>query len=483
MGTKWFFLISGLLLAAVSVFAVATLPGVQSDRPVIYWNTDANPARELQVELFERWLVDRGYEPVDLRVDTNNAGVMKVIIQSAAGVSSELVDIYGGGQLRQYVAAGVLLDVTDHASRYGFEPDKTYAAAHPEIVVDGRQYSFPCNVSSGPLTLNRRLLEREGLPLPKFDWTWDEFLEWALAVKKTDDRGRVVRYALMPFEPLHVWQTNGASIFNETMTRCVLDSEAALEASRFFYSLMFEHEVMPTTFVRDAMASESGYGGPMLQWIGSERVVGAKVGRFGLIQLRRFENFAPDVALVPHKVMPMQRVGARSAGISASVENPELALRFLEFLADEPYNRMIVQDSDALPPNPAAAQSPEFRNPPRFPSEHGVHEKYSRSALEHGVGSEYSPFVSPYTVGRLLERYDSGVQSRSLSIEEAMRRMTDEINREIERTIRRDEKLRARYEAALERQERIDAIKAAGEPVPAAMIDNPVLRRLREAGR
>lgn len=122
-------------------------------------------------------MVENGYGAVDLELDCNNSGTMKVIIQSVSGVGSEIIDVYEGGQLRKYVAAGVLRDVTDLAKEYGFDLDKTYPAVREEISVNGRQYTFPCNVTGWPLTINRGLLELEGLPLPKFDWTCDEFLD------------------------------------------------------------------------------------------------------------------------------------------------------------------------------------------------------------------------------------------------------------------------------------------------------------------
>jgi len=480
---KKLIVISALVLIGLSVLVVGTLPERRSDVPLLYWTTDANPARGLQMAAFEKWMADKGYRAVDIRLDSNNTGTMKVIIQSDSGVGSEIIDIYSGAQLQQYVAAGVLTDVTDLAKEYGFGLDKTYKYVREEITVDGRQYSFPCNVTAWPLTINKALLEREGLPAAKFDWTWDEFLEWCLKVRKVDKNGRVTRYAIWPFDIWRIWPTNGGTIFNETMTRCTLDSPQVLEATQFYYDLMFKHRVMPTPSDQSAAASQGGYGGSRVQWLGNEMVVAIHIGRFGLIQLRKFKDFEPDVALYPHKVVPIMFLYSRSAGVNAIAKDKKLAARFLQYLADRPYNEIIIADSDSLPPNPKMAETSEFLTPVEFPGEHGAHAKYLRAVEEYGVGREYSRFVLPTVVDSKIEYYFSGVASKDITVKEALRKITDAINLEISRAVDRDNKLKPLYDKALARQREIDRLKAAGKKVPLDMIDNPVIRRLREAGK
>jgi len=482
-GLKALFAIGIAVMLALTVLAVGTLPGQRSDMPILYWTSDPNPARGPQVEAFERWMVERGYPAVDFRLDSNNSGIMKVIIQSACGVGSEIVDVYGGAQLRQYVASGVLTDLTDLAAEYGFGLDRTYASVREEICVDGRQYAFPCNVSANPFTINRAVLEREGLPLPKFDWTWEEFLDWCLKVRKVSPEGRVERFAVLPFGAPRVWPTNGGAVFNETMTRCTLDSPEVLEATRFYYDLMFKHRVMPTPVDIASMAAQGGYAGGSLQWLGRGVVLGVVMGRYSLIQLRKFPDFKPDVALIPYRVMPMQHVISRAAAINRCASDVRLAARFCQFLADEPYNRIIIGDADALPPNPAMVRVPEFLDPPDHPGEAGAHEKYYIAAERYGVGREMSRFLLPTTVDRIVQRYLSGVDAQKITVEQALRGMTDEINLELARAVDRDPALRGAYERALAEQEEIDRLKRQGLPVPPERIANPVLRKLREAGR
>jgi len=131
----------------------------------------------------------------------------------------------------------------------------------------------------------------------------------------------------------------------------------------------------------------------------------------------------------------------------------------------------------------------DFSAPAAWPGEHGApgrlsaHEGYRVAVTEHGVGREYSPFILPTVVEQIVRHYQEGIANEVLSVAEGMRQMTDKINLELSRTVQRDPRLAQRYRDALAKQERIDRLKAAGKPVGPEMIDNPVIRRLREAGK
>jgi multiple sugar transport system substrate-binding protein len=480
---KFVFLISAVVLLGWTVLAVVTLPERRSTVPLMYWTSDANPARFEQIDTFERWMREHSYPDVDLELDSNNGGTMKVIIQSASGVGSDLIDVWGGAPLRQLVAAGVVMDVTDLAKEYGFGPEKTYPAAYEDLFVNGRQYGFPCNLTANPFTINKALLEREHLPLPKFDWNWDEFLAWAQAVRKTDSSGRTTRFAVVPFGADRLWPGNGGSVFNETMTHCTVDSPECVEATAWYYDLIFKPHVMPTPVEFAAMAAQGGYGGAYLQMIGNEQALGIGWGRYSLIQLRRFKNFSPDVALLPHKRFAIQIVGARAATINAGAKDPKLAARFLQYLTSDEYNKLIIDGLDGLPPNPASLKWPSYTDPPGHPDEGIANVKDARAALDHGVGREYSPFVNPSVVARLIGKYASGMESGALSVAEALRQLAAEINLEMSHAVERDPAMRKPYDDLLAKQKRIDAMKLAGERVPLEMIDNPVIRKIVELER
>ena len=175
---KYLFLIALIVLLAAGVATVMTEPDLRSDVPVIYWATDLSSARFRQVDLFHQWLIDEGHTTpegkpvVELRLDLiGRADNSKKLIQSVAGVASDIMDCSIG----QMHALGVLEDVTDQARVYGFDTSKTYAALETELVKDGRQYGFPCNVSIICFWVNTERFEELGVESPPAEWDYETF--------------------------------------------------------------------------------------------------------------------------------------------------------------------------------------------------------------------------------------------------------------------------------------------------------------------
>ncbi len=84
-------LLSVLLIWAALVYVLQ--PGHHSSAPVLYWTTDNNPVRAIQIEQFQEWLVQHDYPEMVLRLDTSNADLSKKLIQGVSGVASDLIDL------------------------------------------------------------------------------------------------------------------------------------------------------------------------------------------------------------------------------------------------------------------------------------------------------------------------------------------------------------------------------------------------------
>ena len=69
---KYIFIICGIILIAVSIAVELMNPEKVTEKPVIYWVTDSNPARIEQVSLFQKWLKKNDYPDMELRIDTAN---------------------------------------------------------------------------------------------------------------------------------------------------------------------------------------------------------------------------------------------------------------------------------------------------------------------------------------------------------------------------------------------------------------------------
>jgi len=371
---KYLFPVLLLLLVIASVFTHKLNPTTKSEVPILYWLTDRNPAREVQVATFDRWLEKHGYPRYELRLDMVNIASDKVVIQAVSGVCGDIIGHTGGSNMRFRHAVGFLTDVTDWAAKLNFGIDQTFAAMGPELTIDGRQYAFPCNVYVHMLWINRNTFRRYGLPCPPRRWTFEQFEDLGkrfIEAANTPDQPR--RFFFTDnMDSLQMGRSLGLTRFNETMTACALDDERMVTVLKLKYKWTYEDHILPTLADQQSFATEAGYGGNRIQLFNSGNYAMYRCGRYGLIQLREFgktrlEEGEPlldlEVVEPPHGGFPNSSTGTRAAAIYKGGKNRGLAKYFLAYLASEDYNMNIVRDADALPPNPKFTETEAYLRP------------------------------------------------------------------------------------------------------------------------
>lgn len=319
---KYLFLGILVVLIALSIGTALSMPDARSDVPVIYWVTDANPARHEQVKLFHQWMIDQGYykeqtlsnldearsfvrrntskairqtiaqthprgadllegrlsesdfpltirlPKAELRLDMANSDRTKKIIQGVSGVAGDVMDQASGGEMRYFRAIGLNTDVTEAALKLGFDPSKTYPSILTEITLpdeqgNRRQYQFPCNVFAPMYYVNRQTFRQYNQPLPPQRWTIEEFERRGKEFVKAANAGRPRQTVFfadnIQFEQIRA--SLGGSRFNETATRAAVNHPATIEALRLMHKWMYVDRLIPTQADRQSFTVESGYGG------------------------------------------------------------------------------------------------------------------------------------------------------------------------------------------------------------------------------
>ncbi len=480
---KYGFLISFLVLAAISLGYGLMDAGQSAGRPVLYWVTDANPARVEQVKLFEQWLKKHDYPEVELRLDSANSDPTKKLIQGVSGVGSDLMDM-SPSDMPLFHAVGILEDLTIPARKLGFDPTHTYAAVKPLIMREGRQYAFPCNVYVAAYWINKATFERYGVPIPPRRWSLEEFERLGrrfVEAANPPGRPRTVFFASQVSVPI-LRRSLGLDDFNETLTRCTLDEPRAARVLELVRKWTYVDRILPTSADVASFATQSGYGGAALQLFNSGNYGMFQMGRYALIQLRQFGDLRLSVSEPPNGGFRNTLLMSRTAGVYAGSKHKDLAELFLAFLASEEYNMQIVRDADALPPDPRYTRTEAFLRPPAHPNEWGCHEVFAELAQTIAIAPAISPFVLPSVVGRYeSQAYDAAVTSGRLSPQQATREAAANINREIRRSLEEDPSLAAPYQAALQRQEKIEQYRRDGRKVPLDWISNPFYRAYYQA--
>ncbi len=485
---KTLFAVLLTILVAASLYTQHLRRESDAGVPVLYWVTDANPARTEQIRTFRNWLRKNGHPDFELRVDTVNSAPEKVVVQGVSGVCADLIDHSGGASLRFRQAVGLMEDVTEDAQRLKFDISQTYKTMEPDLTVDGRQYVFPCNVTSDLLWVNREVFEKAGMEPPPRRWTIEEFEAIGKElVARANEPGKLQRvFFVIDVQVNNLARTLGGEFFNETQTRCTINNDAFRRALELRYKWTYEDHIIPTAAERSSFSTMAGYGGSGLALFGSGNYAMVIGGRYLLIQFRVFsderrEEGRPPMSLSvsewPVGSMPCSPVFTRATGVYAGGKHKELAKLFLAFLASEDYNNNIVNDADALPPNPRYVQAEEYLRPAGRPEEWGCHEVFYEVMDEQAIPHEFSPYVLDSVAYRIQNEVIDLYMNDMVTVDRALEMIEKQINDEIDRTLEETPSLRARYEADCELQSKIETLRQNNQPVPLAWINNPFLRR------
>jgi ABC-type glycerol-3-phosphate transport system substrate-binding protein len=203
--------------------------------------------------------------------------------------------------------------------------------------------------------------------------------------------------------------------------------------------MMHVHEIFPSPAEAAAISTSGGWGSGGLNWFSTERAAMMMAGRWYTTQFPHYPELPEKLGtvLMPHVEgrESTSRAVCRGAGINVNSPNREEALRFLSFLASAEYSELIVESGDALPPNPKLARNGEDLIMP-LADDSEFHATFIE-AVEKAQSLDNSPYIDAQVVQRwLIERIES-VENEIETPEDAMRGYAAEVNKRIQRNIRR----------------------------------------------
>jgi multiple sugar transport system substrate-binding protein len=246
-------------------------------------------------------------------------------------------------------------------------PEEFYPVTIEAFTWQGTLLCIPQNISSLVVYYNADLFDAAGLTYPPDDWTWDDFVDTAVALTQdvdgdgtTDQYGLGVDPSLYRLSPF-IWQNSAPLVDNDARpSRLTLTRPPTLEALQWFVDLSQVHHVVPTREEEASQDSESRFvAGTTAMFLDSRR---------GTPTYREIESFTWDVAPLP--------TGERQAGIlhsdaycmSASTENKDAAWTFIEFANSVEGQTLIAASGRTVPSLISVAESDVFLEPDEPPS-------------------------------------------------------------------------------------------------------------------
>ena len=203
-----------------------------------------------------------------------------------------------------------------------FQPsDEFFPQALEALSWKGKLYAIPRDVSNLVVYYNKDLFDKKGVPYPKADWTFEDFLN--VAQKMTDKTTFGVSFEEEPLFYLPYLMSNGGGFLPEELAKP--ESQKSLD---FYADLRNKYHVAP----KKAESASATMGQMFLQ----EKLAMYVSGRWVVPKFREGATFDWDIAPFPNgsvgSVVPLDASGW---AIAKSSKHKAEAKKFVEYLASK----------------------------------------------------------------------------------------------------------------------------------------------------
>ena len=203
---------------------------------------------------------------------------------------------------------------------------------------------------------NTTMFDAAGLDYPDPEWTWDDFLETAMALTSGEGGDKVFGYAIpyFNFGLTPWWHTNGTATLTEDWLDSNLDDPKMLESVQFLHSLVHEHGVSPAV-----------EGTNMTELFVSRRAAMSAAGRWPFTNYIANDFYDVDITPWPRKRAGTTVFGSGGYAITKSSANPGLAIELIKDLTDFQTDLDSVAGGTSLPARESATLNEEFNAFPK----------------------------------------------------------------------------------------------------------------------
>lgn len=185
------------------------------------WNVPDDNCYKIIDETIEEF--EKEHPNVEIKYDS---GILKYDYSewiSEKALKGDLPDVFMvlPEDFDTFSSVGVLknLDVQISTDQ-NFHKEKYYEKAYQCGNFKGSQYALPYESVPKLMFVNKTLLEREGIKVPKGRWTWDDFYKICKKVTKdTDGDGKLDQFGVYDYGWEDAIYSNGGSVFNENGTQ------------------------------------------------------------------------------------------------------------------------------------------------------------------------------------------------------------------------------------------------------------------------
>ena len=300
---------------------------------------------------------------IDLQTMPNDTFFTKLQTMIAGGTPPD-ISLMNEMATPTYASKGIMADLTDYITKdTTFKKDSIPEGLYGPFTVNGKLYCMPTMTFVNCLFYNKDLFDKEGVPYPDENMTWDTLRDIAKKLTKdSNGDGKIDQYGftfgawpnfIFPF----IW-ANGGEFVKEDRKTAVLNSPENVRTFQFLHDLIWKDKVSPSSVANKNNTFDFANGNIAMFDLGSWNVT---------VYDDKKINYG--ITLTPKTPGGNRAVNAFPNGwfIIEQSKNKEDAWKYLAYNASEEGQKIAAEGKVGMPTNVQIANSDAYLKSSKTP--------------------------------------------------------------------------------------------------------------------
>jgi len=352
--------VGSVAFAACGVDGQAGAPSKVAGKVNLLYFTSTEPAIE-RMKKQEAGFKTK-YPDVQLTIEAQPTDFTnKITTLLAAGTPPNITWI--GGAFWDFVGKGVWVELDPIIAKdRSFNLKDYYPQALDAFRWPDKLRALPYGVNTHTMSFNKRLLQKENIPIPTKDWKVDQFTDWARRVTKdTDGDGNVDQAGLGNWPSIHVAPVLfGGGYWDKGFTKSIIDTPDSIAGFEWLYDIQFgARKIYPPAQMLTGTNINNIFGGGKVAYFST--------GRFSVPVLRNFTDLDWDQVVYPSgpKGNKSTFLSGEAYAMTNDTRDRDAAFKLMDYLCGrESQEQFYLKEGSVIPAIKTVAESKPFHEVP-----------------------------------------------------------------------------------------------------------------------
>jgi multiple sugar transport system substrate-binding protein len=218
---------------------------------------------------------------------------------------------------------------------------------------NGKIYALSYDFGPHVVYYNKAYFDKAGVPVPKDDWTWDDFVQTAKSLTRDIDGRQIMGFAAPnDFGAMIPWIfSNGGDYVDSEFKKSLLSKPETIEAMQWYVDLIYKQKV-------SAVVDDPGNANWVTDQFYGGQAAMITTGPWNFVNARSKVKDVWDVALLPRgKAGSISWIAGSGFGISSATKSKDEAWQVLKYLTGTEGLSKVAKAGRGYPGRVSALQS------------------------------------------------------------------------------------------------------------------------------